>query len=167
MRSEDRTHVFHLPSLCVCCLFYMQGVTVFFNRAYSHPFPFFPCAPFDSFHIKKYIFTYWLEKNFYCTSVGFPSIRLENSKERVEKDSYLAFHISQIMTPVPIPWLCSATNDLDHLLGIPSSTVQRPEFLSSVWLAGVNPPSALKGRSLQLVGRVLCHFESRQPRAFD
>ena len=85
--------------------------------------------------LQKYIFTYWLERNSYCTSVGFLSIRLENNKERVRKDFCLAFHMSQITTPAPIPWLYSATGDTEHLLSILSSPGEAP-WISQLCLTG-------------------------------
>lgn len=104
--------------------------------------------------LQKYIFTYWLGRNFYCTSMGFLSIRLENNKERVSKGFCLAFHMSQITTPAPIPWLYSATGDIEHLLSIQSLPGEAP-WISQLCLAEASPPSALKCCSLQLVGRAL------------
>lgn len=137
MKSDDLTHL-----LCVPCF---DSASLVPSRSYCflklrsrHPSPLhFLVHLLMVLALKKHIFTYWLERTFSCTSVGFLSIRLEESKEGVKKDPCLASAKSQMTPQHPLHGCIQCTC---HRALTPHSVLARqaPQVLGSAdWLRSI------------------------------
>lgn len=137
MKSDDLTHL-----LCVPCF---DSASLVPSRSYCflklrsrRPSPLhFLVHLLMVLALKKHIFTYWLERTFSCTSVGFLSIRLEESKEGVKKDPCLASAKSQMTPQHPLHGCIQCTC---HRALTPHSVLARqaPQLLGSAdWLRSI------------------------------